>query len=154
MEHTERLRVPGGWWAMAAVAVLALFIAYDVSLGLVPALLAAALLGCAATAWLLRQSRLAVMADDHGLHAGPALLPPQAIGTVEALDADATRRARGPLADPHAFYLLRGYVGTAVRVWVDDPRDPVPYWLVSSRHPQRLAAALADVRDRTRLSAS
>lgn len=137
---------------MGVVAVLAVFVAYDVALGLGPALVVAGLLGGAVTAWLLRQSTQAVGADAGGLRAGPARLPPQAIGTVEALDVDATRRARGPLADPHAYYLLRGYVGTAVRVWVDDASDPVPYWLVSTRHPQRLAAALADVRDRTRTS--
>jgi hypothetical protein len=27
-------------------------------------------------------------------------------------------------------------------VTIDDPRDPTPYWLISSRHPRRLAAAL------------
>jgi hypothetical protein len=34
-----------------------------------------------------------------------------------------------------------------IRVWVDDPADPVPYWLVSTRSPQRLAAALEAARD-------
>jgi hypothetical protein len=29
-----------------------------------------------------------------------------------------------------------------VRVDVADPDDPTPYWLVSSRHPDKLAEAL------------
>ena len=29
-----------------------------------------------------------------------------------------------------------------VRVPVEDPADPAPYWLVSSRRPDQLAAAL------------
>ncbi|PID54264.1 MAG: hypothetical protein CSB46_03540 [Micrococcales bacterium] len=29
-----------------------------------------------------------------------------------------------------------------VRIGLDDPSDPTPYWLVSSRNPQALAAAV------------
>ena len=37
---------------------------------------------------------------------------------------------------------LRPYLSRAVRIGIDDPADPTPYWLVSSRRPDRLAAAL------------
>jgi Protein of unknown function (DUF3093) len=33
-------------------------------------------------------------------------------------------------------------VATAVEITLADPADPVPYWLVSTRRPQQLAAAL------------
>ena len=46
-------------------------------------------------------------------------------------------------ADARAFLLLRPYVKTAVRVDLEDPADPTPYWLLSSRRPEALAAALA-----------
>ncbi len=44
--------------------------------------------------------------------------------------------------DARAWLLLRGWIPGVVRVRLDDPDDPTPYWLVSSRHPRRLAAAL------------
>jgi hypothetical protein len=25
-----------------------------------------------------------------------------------------------------------------VQLWLDDPEDPTPYWIVSSRYPQRV----------------
>jgi len=31
-------------------------------------------------------------------------------------------------------------------VQIDDPRDPAPYWLLATRHPESLAAALAALR--------
>jgi hypothetical protein len=37
--------------------------------------------------------------------------------------------------------VLRGYDGL-VRVPLLDPADPAPYWVVSTRHPEALAAAL------------
>lgn len=148
--HHERLRVPVTWWVLAAVGVLMLFLAYDVALGGWVAAAAATVAALAGGAWLLSQSSLVVAADERGLTAGSAQLPTWAIGDVEALDAEQTALARGRGADPHAFFMLRGYVRTSVRVQVDDPADPVPYWLVSTREPQALAAALVAVRDVSR----
>jgi hypothetical protein len=79
-----------------------------------------------------------------GLDVGHAHLPWDAIGAVEVLDAEAARRLRGTGADSRAYVLLRGWVPTAVAVAVMDRRDPTPYWYVSSRRPERLAAALED----------
>ncbi len=58
------------------------------------------------------------------------------------LDAEEARAWRTHRADPRAFMLLRSYVPTAVRVPVTDPQDPTPYVYVSTRAPERLAAAL------------
>jgi hypothetical protein len=43
---------------------------------------------------------------------------------------------------------LRAWARTAVRVEVLDPADPTPYWLVSTRRPDELAAAIAAGRTR------
>ena len=64
------------------------------------------------------------------------------LGPAEALDPEETRVAMGPGADARAFLVMRPYLKRAVRVRVDDPADPTPYWLVGSRHPDALAAAL------------
>lgn len=144
--------MPTTWWVLAAIGVVALFVAYDAAVSGAVALAAAGMLTLACAVWLVAQSRLTVAVDEDGVHAGPALLPPWAIGTAEALDVAATRQARSAGADPHGFYLLRGYVGTSVRIWVDDPDDPVPYWLVSTRDPERVAQAAAAQRDRARSS--
>jgi hypothetical protein len=36
----------------------------------------------------------------------------------------------------------RPWVKGAVQVHLDDPADPTPYWVVSSRNPTALASAL------------
>jgi hypothetical protein len=51
----------------------------------------------------------------------------------------------GPEADARAYLLLRPYLKRTVRVTVRDDRDPAPYWLVSSRHPEALAAAVTAI---------
>lgn len=83
-----------------------------------------------------------VQAGPDGLRIGRVFLPAAHVGAVEPLDARRTRAALGPEADARAWLHVRPYVDTALRVEVDDPADPTPYWLVSSRQPQALADAL------------
>ena len=54
----------------------------------------------------------------------------------EPLDPRASRRVVGVEADARAFLLIRPYLKESVRVWLDDPEDPTPYWVVSTRQPQ------------------
>ena len=80
-----------------------------------------------------------VTVRDGVLGAGRARIPVTQLGTVEALDAEATRLLAGREADARAYLLIRPYVHRGVKVDVVDPADPAPYWLLSSRHPDRLA---------------
>jgi hypothetical protein len=146
----ERLRVPWSWWLLAALGLVALVLAYDVSLGWPLSGIAGALGAAGAVAWLLGQGSTVVSVDAASFTAGRARLPVRAVGTVEALDARATAFARSTGADRRAYFVLKGYVAGSVRVWVDDPGDPVPYWLVSTRHPDELAAALSGARESAR----
>ena len=81
--------------------------------------------------------------DGGSFTAGPARLPLRVVGDVEALDREQMRHARGRGLDARAYLCLRGWVATGVRVYLRDPADPAPYWLVSSRRPAALAAALS-----------
>ncbi|MFC0678095.1 DUF3093 domain-containing protein [Lysobacter korlensis] len=86
---------------------------------------------------------------ERGFTAGRATLPARHIGRAEGFSrADATRE-RGPNLDARAWLLIRGWVDGVVRVEVADDRDPVPYWLVSTRRPDELVSALDRVRPRT-----
>ncbi len=76
------------------------------------------------------------------LRAGRAVIPVDALGDPEVLDADALTRALGPEADVRAWVCHRPWVRTAVRVPVTDPRDATPYWLICTRRPTQLIAAL------------
>jgi hypothetical protein len=79
---------------------------------------------------------------DGVLRAGGAFIPVDLLGDAVALDADATRVELGPRLDARAHLCLRGWIHSAVRVEVLDPQDPTPYWVVSTRRPEALVAAL------------
>ncbi|MBX3093221.1 MAG: DUF3093 domain-containing protein [Cryobacterium sp.] len=50
---------------------------------------------------------------------------------------------RGQRLDARAWLVIRGWVDPVVRVTIADPDDSTPYWLVSTRRPDDLVAALA-----------
>jgi hypothetical protein len=76
------------------------------------------------------------------LSAGRARIPVEYLGEPVALTAQEARDARGRDADPRSCMLVRGGIGGIVVVPVEDPDDPTPAWIVSTRTPDRLAAAL------------
>lgn len=77
------------------------------------------------------------------LQAGQARIPAVALGEPEELGTEQMRAALGPGLDARSHRCIRGWVATGVRLPVTDVRDPVPYWLVSTRSPDRLTAALS-----------
>lgn len=138
----ERLLPPWWYWTIALLWALTLGTAYGYALGAVVGV-AVGLAALALASLGLVQVAAVVTVSDQGLSAGRSVLPWESIGAVDSLDALAARHTRGVGADSRAFVLLRGWVATAVTVEVVDPQDPTPYWYVSTRHPEQLAAALA-----------
>jgi hypothetical protein len=79
---------------------------------------------------------------DGRLRAGRAQIPLEQTGAAYGADGDAARIERGTGLDVRAFLVIRGWVHGVTRIPVTDPADPTPYWLVSSRRPNELAAAI------------
>jgi hypothetical protein len=93
-----------------------------------------------AIVWWLGHSTLQIA--DGELRIRGAHLPLRYISGSVALDDRTLRRVVGREGDPAAFVSIRPWIGPGVQVWLDDPEDPTPYWIVSSRHPDRVVAAL------------
>ena len=142
MRYRERLYVPVVWWLLAGGLALSLLLAFGFSAGPVGGVVAA-VAGLAVATAIFLQSAVLIEVDDTMIRIGRAQIEHRYIGRAEALDAQQTRRRAGMEADARAHLVLRPYVGTAVEITLDDPEDPVPYWLVSTRRPQALAAALS-----------
>ena len=86
----------------------------------------------------------AVEVTDDGLPGRARPDPGRPARHPEVLDPEGTRRVLGVDADARAYLVTRPYLKHSVRVPVSDPDDPAPYWLVATRHPDRLARALTE----------
>jgi len=145
--YRERLTVP--WWAWPATLGVAAFLAAELAIGAValrhPVTFAVA---CAlAAAGLFALSRVLIRVDGGELQVDDARLPLGVIASVEVIGPQARRDLLGLDADPLAFVIQRPWIGGGVRIDLADPADPTPYWFVSTRHPDRLAAAVKAARD-------
>ncbi|MCZ4500829.1 MAG: hypothetical protein JWQ74_3384 [Marmoricola sp.] len=148
--YAERLHVPLRWWVQATMFLATFWLAFIVAM---PAWIAWTSTGAITVivfglfAWV---GATRVEVRDGVLHAGRAQIELIHLGTAEALDKEDTRRVHGVDADVRAFLLTRPYVSRSVRVAVTDRSDPAPYWLISTRHPRKLAAALTQSSDQPR----
>jgi Protein of unknown function (DUF3093) len=148
MLFRERLTVPIMWWLLAGLFSLSVLIAVGAYLGAIwgvgtsvaTLLVAAAIFGSAS---------IVISVDENEIHVGRATIEHAYIAACRALSAEETRHRTGVEADARAHLVLRPYIKTAVEITLDDLDDPVPYWLVSTRHPRRLAAALQDAASST-----
>lgn len=146
--YDERLSVPLRWWVQGVMFVATVWLAMVVAMpGSWAWSLTAAILALLALAFVAYGSARIVIADGR-LQAGRARIDAAYLGRAEPLDAEATRRTAGVDADARAYLLLRPYLKRAVRIEIVDPADPTPYWLVSTRHPDGLAAALTELTSR------
>lgn len=144
--YAERLYVPVRWWILGTLFLATLWLAFIVAL---PGWIAWSATGAAvaityALFWLIGSARVAVR--DETLIAGQAHIPVRLLGDPEPLDRVNTRRVQGVDADARAYLLMRPYLKQSVRVPVRDRADPTPYWLVSTRHPERLSQRLREAR--------
>lgn len=90
--------------------------------------------------WRFGAAKVVVSGGE--VHAGEAHLPVRFIDEIRIVPATAKRKVLGPAFDPAAFALHRSWIGPMVWLKLNDPDDPTPYWLVSSRHPEELVNAL------------
>ena len=141
MLFRERLTVPVGWWVLAALLTVTMLGIVGFYLGPVWGI-GVAVLTLAAAAGLFAVTAIQLSVDAEELRVGRAVIERTYIGRCRALDAAATELRAGVDADGRAHLVLRPYIATAVEIELVDPADPVPYWLVSTRRPARLAAAL------------
>ncbi|MEV4842376.1 DUF3093 domain-containing protein [Micromonospora matsumotoense] len=145
--YSERLGLP--WWCWLAGLALAGLAAAELWMGAggVRAWLPFVLLLPAVLAGLWWLGRVRVAVDGGELRVDDAHLPVRYVADAVPLDAEGRREALGVGADPLAFVVQRPWIGGAVQVVLDDPADPTPFWVVSSRRPTELAAALLAARD-------
>ncbi|MEV6286887.1 DUF3093 domain-containing protein [Kribbella sp. NPDC051770] len=140
--YRERLSVPVRWWIIAALLALTIWLIVAVPAGQPAGLVAGGLVAVVLTVVFVRYGGALVEVDAERLRAAKASIEREYLGKVEALTGEAVRNAFGRDCDPAAYLVLRSYVRGAVRVEITDPHDPAPYWLIATRHPEQLAAAL------------
>lgn len=139
--YKEKLSV--AWWMW----LLVLLTGTTTFLALAPinlwAAVAATAVAAVGTAVALVASTTSIVITGDYLQVGRARIERRFVGEAEAFRGDEVRLVRGPELDGRAFMNFRVSVGPVVRIRITDPVDPTPYWLTSTRHPERIVEMLS-----------
>ncbi|MDO4928542.1 MAG: DUF3093 domain-containing protein [Corynebacterium sp.] len=144
--YTERQWVPWYWWLFAVFLVGLLSAQMALNRDRIWLYVTAVVLSAVAV-WVLldlSNTRISVERDPDGtvwLTTGNANLPADVVSRSLAVPSTAKRNAMGRQLDPAAYVVSHEWVPEMVMLVLDDPDDPTPYWLVSSRNPEGLLGA-------------
>ena len=141
--HRERLTPSPAFYLAIVLVIPATFLVF-LPINVTAGIIVAAVLYLGSVAAFIVTSPV-VQVTPEGFFAGAARLTPDEIGTVTTYTGGDATQQRGPRLDARAWTLFRGWVHPVVKIELLDETDPAPYWLVSTRHPNELAAALATV---------
>ncbi|MCI1018228.1 DUF3093 domain-containing protein [Microbacterium sp. C5A9] len=88
-----------------------------------------------------------VSVEGEVLRAGRAHIACRHLGEPVPLTGDEARQARGPALPARGWHMIRGGIDGIVVVPNLDVDDPVDTWTISTRTPDRLAAAIRRAKD-------
>ena len=86
--------------------------------------------------------RSTISIDGQELRIDQAHIELKYLGGVEQLTSSQMRLLRTRDADPAAYLAIKFWLSTGVKITISDPRDPTPYWLVTSKRGDQIAALL------------
>ena len=86
--------------------------------------------------------RSTITLDGNELRIDRAHIETKYLGKVTILDSEAMRLLRTRDADPAAYLAIKFWTPTGIKIEVIDPRDPTPYWLITSKRGENIAALL------------
>jgi hypothetical protein len=138
---TEVLRPP--IWVLAFIyfmflsLVIAIWAAFDAT-----ATMVAFAISTLAIPFIAKSLTSRILVDQNELRIDKAHIDLKYLGKVTVLDSDAMRLMRTRDADPAAFLAIKFWASKGIKIEVIDPRDTTPYWLITSKRGEKLAALL------------
>ena len=139
--YKEVLRPP--IWVLAFIyflllsLVIAIWAAFDNNVALV-----AFIVATIAIIYIAIAMRSTITLDGEELRIDRAHIDIKYLGSATVLDSPAMRLLRTRDADPAAYLAIKFWMPKGIKITVVDPRDPTPYWLITSKRGEELAALL------------
>lgn len=140
MQYRERLW-PTWWVFLLATLVIPASLLVFLPISQLAGVISAVVVYGAIVTVLLATTPV-IEVDNQMLRVGRARIERSFLGKVTSHTGKDAVAERGTRLDARAYLVLRGWIPGVARIELRDAADPTPYWLVSTRNPEGLAAAL------------
>lgn len=117
--------------------VIAIWAAFDSRATLISFAAATVAIG-----YLAFAMRSTIILNESELEIDRAHIEIKYLGEARVLTAPEMRAIRTRDADPAAHLAIKFWVTKGLKIEINDPRDPTPYWLISCKRGEELAALL------------
>lgn len=85
-----------------------------------------------------------VLVSETELSARGATIQRDLLGEITVVPKSQQFNELGPKLNARAWLSIQGSVKGMVKVEINDPSDPTPYWLISTRNPEKLKKVLSN----------
>lgn len=92
--------------------------------------------------WIAFAMKSEITFNGQILRVDKANIDKKYLGAVTVLDKSAMRLLRTRDADPAAYLAIKFWEPQGIRIDLIDPRDKTPYWLITSKRGEEIAALL------------
>jgi hypothetical protein len=117
--------------------VIAIWAAFDNNVALV-----AFIVATIAIVYIAIAMRSTITLDSEELRIDRAHIEIKYLGSATVVDSQTMRLLRTRDADPAAYLAIRFWISKGIKITIVDPRDPTPYWLITSKRGEEIAALL------------
>lgn len=122
--------------ALFVPATLVIFLPLNIWVGVVTG--CALWLGSWGALWLFSPT---IRITSGEVQAGRGRIDLTLVESMEIFRGAPATEQRGVMLDARAWLVIRPWIDPVVKISLRDPRDPTPYWLVSSQKPEALVQA-------------
>ena len=139
----ERVRWP--WWLTLLICGLDFSIVIAIWAGLGNnAAISSIVFTVALTIFFFFFTSLNISADNENLTVGRAHIEKKYLGKSEILTRSQLTSLLREGFNPSAFYAVRFWIKTGIKIEINDARDPTPYWIIACKKAAELDAWIKD----------
>jgi hypothetical protein len=141
MKTYREVMRPASWLYVAAILIIPAIILVLAPINMLFGIILSVVV-YAAIVILMIVKAPSIELSETQLRVGKASIARSELGAASAFSGSHAVEQRGTKLDGRAWLMFTGWVDPVVRIDITDPEDPVPYWLISTRHPEEFVAAL------------
>ncbi|WP_221265168.1 DUF3093 domain-containing protein [Cutibacterium modestum] len=144
MVYSERLWAPLSWWLIGAAVAISLIVAVGAWTSLVTGIIVAVLVVVVIVAAFTKAGSVRIMVTEDGFGVGRSWIEWRWVDRVRGMEPKTMDLVMRSSHQVGSFLVTRPWIRSGLVLRLADPADPHQAWIVSTRHPKKLAAIVSE----------